>query len=170
MSACRLLGRRRGFESRLVEPAVRQAAQLSGLLTLNDLAELPASLDERFRHFYNQNIREFATGDARIVTDTHPGMITAIGQFVATTIPSAKFVFVRRDQFDTALRIFMKPYRRGNHYAYDIRTIFEHLAWYEAMIDLWCRKRIPKSLSASTTRISSPGPNLRWRASPGSAG
>ena len=49
--------------------------------------------------------------------------------------PNVRFIFVRRDHFDTALRIFMKPYRSGNHYAYDLKSIFEHLAWYDRMID-----------------------------------
>lgn len=133
-----LAGVRRGFERRLIEPAARRAAQLSGLLTISDPADLPRALDDCFRDFYLRDLVEFAAG-AKIVTDTHPGMIASVGR-VAATVPNVRFVFVKRDPFDVALRIFMKPYRSGNHYAYDIGTIFEHLSWYYGMIDLWCAK------------------------------
>jgi len=142
-----LEGVRRGFESRVVEPAVRRASQLSGLLTINDLSDLPRSLDRRFSQFYADDIRRFARG-ARIVTDTHPGMITAVGR-VAETIPSARFVFIRRDRFEAALRIFMKPYRRGNHYSYDIAAIFDHLACCDEMIDLWSEKLPDRAITVS---------------------
>jgi hypothetical protein len=136
-----LEGVKRGFERRLIEPASRRASQLSGLLTIGDVAELPKSLESRFREFYLQDLQEFAAG-ARIVTDTHPAMIVSVGR-VAAAIPKARFIFVKRNVFDIALRIFMKLYRSGNHYAYDIRTIVEHLSWYYEMIDLW-RAKIPE--------------------------
>ena len=131
-------GVKRGFESRLVEPAARRTSQLAGLLTVVDPVELPISLDAQFRKTYLEDLGEFAAG-ARIVTDTHPGMITAIGR-IAATIPNVRFIFMRRDPQDLALRILMRRYRTGNHYAYDLATIFEHLSRYDQLMDLWVQR------------------------------
>jgi tetratricopeptide (TPR) repeat protein len=140
-------GVKRGFESRLVEPAVRRTSQLAGLLTVVDPLELPRSLDAQFRKTYLEDLRELATG-ARIITDTHPGMITAVGR-IAETIPNVRFVFIRRDREDLALRILMKRYRTGNHYAYDIGTIFEYLSRFDQLMDLWVQ-RLPRLAIALT--------------------
>jgi tetratricopeptide (TPR) repeat protein len=129
---------KRGFERRLIESATRRASQLAGLLTIDDPAALPKSLDDRLRRLYCSDLVEFAAG-ARIVTDTHPGMIVSVGR-VAAALTNVRFVFVKRDPFDVAMRIFMRPYRAGNPYAYDIGTIFEYLSWYDQMIDLWCAR------------------------------
>jgi tetratricopeptide (TPR) repeat protein len=135
-----LAGTKRGFERRLVEPAARRTSQQSGLLTVGDPAGLPRSLDRRFRQIYLEELRDFAEG-ARIVTDTHPGLIGSVGR-VAATIPLARFIFIKRDLDDVALRMFMKPYRAGNHHAYDLATIFEYLSLYNEMSALWM-ERLP---------------------------
>ena len=134
-------GVKRGFESRLVEPAARRASQLSGLLTVGDPAGLPASLDSRFREIYLEEVRGFAA-EARVVTDTHPGSIASVGR-IAATLPGVRFVFLRRDLDDVALRMFIKSYRAGNHYAYSIATIFEYLSVYYELVDLWL-ERLPQ--------------------------
>ena len=133
-----LKGVKCGYESRLAERAARRTSQLSGLLTLRNPADLPRTLDARFRQIYLEEVREFARG-AGIVSDTYPAMIPYVGR-VATTIPNARFIFIKRDTYDCALRIFMKHYRAGNDYAYDIKTIFAYISWYYAMIDIWCEK------------------------------
>jgi tetratricopeptide (TPR) repeat protein len=138
-------GVKRGFESRLVEPAARRTSQLSGLLTVIDPAALPRSLDGRFREIYLEELRAFAAG-ARVVTDTHPGSIASIGR-IAATLPGVRFVFLKRDFDDVALRMFMKPYRAGNHYAYSVPTIFEYLRLYYDLVDLWI-ERLPQTAMA----------------------
>ena len=156
-------GVKRGFESRLVEPAARRTSQLAGLLTVVDPVELPISLDAQFRKTYLEDLGEFAPG-ARIVTDTHPGMITAIGR-IAATIPNVRFIFMRRDPQDLALRILMRRYRTGNHYAYDLATIFEHLSRYDQLMDLWVQ-RFPRLAIALTYEdlVTEPKARLRvWR-------
>ncbi len=136
--AAQLAGTKRGFESRLVEPAARRTSQQSGLLTVVDPAGLPRSLDGRFRQIYLEELRDLA-GGAGIVTDTHPGLIGSVGR-IAATIPRARFVFIKRHTDDVALRMFMKPYRAGNHHAYDVATIFEYLSLYGEMSDLWMER------------------------------
>jgi tetratricopeptide (TPR) repeat protein len=127
-----------GYESRLVERASRRASQLSGLLTMRNPSDLPKALDAKFREFYSEEVQEFGRG-AKIVTDTYPAMIPYVGR-VATALPNVRFIFVKRDRYDCALRIFMKHYRAGNHYAYDIRTIFHYVIWYYEMVELWFEK------------------------------
>jgi hypothetical protein len=146
-----LEGVKRGFESRLVEPPTRRTSQLAGLLTLVDPDELPRSLDAQFRKTYVEDLGEFASG-ARIVTDTHPGMITAVGR-IAATIPNVRFVFIRRDPQDLVLRILMKRYRTGNHYAYDIETILEHLSSYNLLMDLWMERFAPLAIELTYEQL-----------------
>ncbi|MDP9137812.1 MAG: sulfotransferase [Pseudomonadota bacterium] len=136
--ARRLEGVKRGHESRLVERAVRRTAQISGILTTADANDLPLALDGRLRDVYARELQDFAPG-ARIITDTYPAIISYVGR-IATAIPQTRFVFMKREHDDLALRIFMKHYRSGNHYAYDIKTIFEHLSWYDRMTDAWLEK------------------------------
>jgi Sulfotransferase family len=65
-------------------------------------------------------------------------MITSVGR-IAATIPQVRFVFMRRDREDLALRILMRRYRAGNHYAYSIRTIYEYITRHDQLTDLWLR-------------------------------
>jgi hypothetical protein len=116
---------KRGYEGRLVERAVKRASQLSGLLTLTNPNDLPQSLDDEFRRFYLEELRDVASG-AKIFTNTHPGMIHGAGR-IAAALPNSRFVFVKRDPNDIALRILGKKYKSGNHYAYDIKTVFDYM-------------------------------------------
>jgi tetratricopeptide (TPR) repeat protein len=158
--ACKLEGVKRGHESRLVERAVRRTSQTSGILTTIDANDLPRALDERLREIYRQEIGEFAQG-ATIVTDTYPAIISYVGR-IASAIPNARFIFMSRDRDDLALRIFMKHYRSGNHYAYNIKTIFEHLSWYRQMTDLWLDRLGPLAIAvAYGDMIEAPNDTLR---------
>lgn len=135
-----IAGVRRGHESRLVERATMRTSQLAGLLTIQNPADLPPALDDRLRDAFTEEVLAHA-GGARIVTDTYPAMIPYVGR-VAATLPSVRFVFVGRDPYDAALRILMRQYRAGNHYAYDVATIFDYLNWYRAMAQVW-REKLP---------------------------
>ncbi len=44
---------------------------------------------------------------------------------------------------DIAFRIFFKKYRSTNHYAYDLQAVFEYVAWYYEMVDIWLEKLAP---------------------------
>jgi tetratricopeptide (TPR) repeat protein len=131
-------GVKRGFESRFAETAAKRTSQQSALLTVNNPEALPPVLNGRFAEIYGEEIREFGK-DAKIVTDTYPAMISYLGK-VAVTIPNCRFVFVRRDRQDLALRIFMRHFKSGNHYGYDVKTITEYIAWYDELSDLWVEK------------------------------
>jgi tetratricopeptide (TPR) repeat protein len=136
-----LEGARRGYESHFIERAVQRASQGSGLLTISRLTDLPKPLDDKFRRYYLEEIGEIA-GQAKLFTNTHPGMIYHLGR-VAEALPSSRFVFVKRDVHDIAFRIFGKRYKAGNHYAYDLKAVFEYVSWYHQMVDIWLEKLLP---------------------------
>ncbi|MGH6874042.1 MAG: sulfotransferase, partial [Aestuariivirgaceae bacterium] len=131
-------GVKRGFESRFAETAAKRTSQQSALLTISNPEALPPALDGRFAEIYGEDIRDFGR-HAKIVTDTYPAMISYLGR-VAVTLPNCRFVFVRRDRQDLALRIFMRHFKAGNHYGYDVKTILEYIAWYDELADLWFGK------------------------------
>jgi tetratricopeptide (TPR) repeat protein len=141
----RLAGLKRGHERRLVEASVSRTAALSGLLATANPTELPSSLNDRLRAIYREEVIGFANG-ARIVTDTYPAMIAYIGR-IAGVVPNLRLIFIKRDRHDLALRIFMRLYRSGNHYAYSLPAILEHVRWYERMAEIWQAKLPSISLS-----------------------
>lgn len=141
-------GVKRGYESPIVERAVKRTSQLSGLLTLSLLSGLPKTLDSRFAELYCDELMHRASG-AAVFTNTHPGRIADVGR-IADTVPNARFVFVRRDTDDTALRILMKHYRKDtNYYGYDVPATYGEIAWYYQLIDIYGEK-----LASICTQIS----------------
>ena len=132
--AASLDGARRGHENPSMENAVRRTFQNAGLPTRERLIELPPSLDTMFRGFYEQEIVGRA-GPARLFTNTHPGRIDDVAR-IAGALPSARFIFVRRNPDDLVLRIFMQKYLAGNHYAYSLDTIRQYISSYNEMSDM----------------------------------
>ena len=51
-----------------------------------------------------------------------------------------RFIFVKRNLEDNLLRIFMRKYREGNAYGYDLKSARDHIHWYEQMADLMMEK------------------------------
>ena len=133
-------GVKRGYENPIVENAVRRAFQTAGLPTKDRIFELPPAFDELCRDFYLEELGERARS-AKVFTNTHPGQIPGVLR-IAAVLPNARFIFVKRDPDDVGLRIYMKKYRSGNNYAYDIGNIREFIAWYYQMIDV-VAERIP---------------------------
>ena len=60
--------------------------------------------------------------------------------FMATLLGNARFIFVKRNHDDVMLRIYMRNYREGHPYAYDLNSIRDHLNWYDQMADLMLEK------------------------------
>ncbi|ULB12687.1 sulfotransferase (plasmid) [Cereibacter azotoformans] len=80
--------------------------------------------------------------DAAQVTDksiqTHAWM-----GFIASALPKAKFVVVRRDPRDTALSIYRNVFAENTHlYAYDLRDLGLYFRMFEELIDFW-REKLP---------------------------
>ena len=127
-----------GGEVPIVEKALRRTFQAAAIPTSRHLEDLPATLLPLFREMYLEELAHRA-GPAHIVTNTLPGHIHNAA-LLASTIPNARFLLVKRDLDDTAWRIFLTKYLNDNPYAYDLKAIKDHLNWYNAMIDLTAEK------------------------------
>jgi len=129
---------KRGYENPILEMVTRRAFQSAGLLTTSRLSQLPPVLDSLCRGYYEEELRRRA-GNARVFTNTTPALIHDALR-IAAVLPNVRFVFIRRDLEDICLRIFLRQYTEGNHYAYDLTTIREHVTWYYEMADLVAAK------------------------------
>lgn len=133
-------GVKRGFENPSVEHSVKQAFLSDAFPPREQILELPPPLDDAFRKHYFEEINKRADG-ARIFTNTHPGLVQSVLRLVSV-IPDSRFLFVKRDADDIALRIFMKKYRAGNFHSYNLEHVREYISWYYEMIDLLA-ERLP---------------------------
>jgi Flp pilus assembly protein TadD len=133
-------GVKRGGETLIVANAVRRAFQTAGLAVKDSIAELPPALNGSCRNFYLEALQERA-GSAKFFTNTFPGQIHDVLE-IAALLPNARFIFLTRDPDDITLRIYMKKYKTGNPYAYDIGDIRDHIGWYYQMIDVLA-ERLP---------------------------
>lgn len=136
-----LPGVKRGYENPIVENAVRRSFQTAGFPTRSLLVHLPAGMSDMFNEYYGEELAKRA-GSARVLTNTLPQR-TEDAVRVANEIPNARFVFVKRNIDDIALRIFMRNYARGNYYASDLGDIREHLEWSHALMDI-AAERMPE--------------------------
>lgn len=124
------------YEGLIVSHCVRSASRSDGNAAPGSLAELPKEHGPAFLRLYRDEIAR-AAGQARILTNTNQAYIGDAG-WLARMLPATRFIFVERNEEDTAVRIFMKLYRENtNHYAYDLKHIFEYLSWYQQLFDVW---------------------------------
>lgn len=131
-------GVKRGYENPSVDISLQRTFDAAALPRSKFLEQLPPAYLPAFRDIYHEQIARRA-GSARVFTNTTPDRIHEAG-LIAANIPNARFVFVTRDKDDNALRIYMKKYLRGNSYAYDLKSIYEYLDWYEQMAGLLIAK------------------------------
>lgn len=137
-------GVKRGYENLIIENTVQQTFQEAHLPPRQRIVELPPALDELFRSNYRDELAAKA-GTARVFTNTLPGQIYGTLR-IASILLSARFIFVKRELDDNALRIYMRLYKSDNNYAYDIGEIREHLTWYHQMIDALVERLPERSL------------------------
>lgn len=133
-----LEGVRRGYENPGWENAVSRAFEDAGLLTAWSLENLPPQFYPQCRANYLKELAQRA-GSARVFTNTHPMHIHEAPRLVGL-IPNVRFIFVKRNVDDLTLRIFMRNYRRGNAYGYDLVSIRDHITWYHEMMDIMAEK------------------------------
>jgi tetratricopeptide (TPR) repeat protein len=131
-------GVKRGYENPSVERAICRTFQSAGLLTAGMFEALPPTLDSYCCDLYAKELARRA-GSANVFTNTHPVRIHDAAR-VAAAFPNVRFIFVKRNLDDNMLRIFMRKYLSGNPYAYDLKSIRDHLIWYHQMIDVLAEK------------------------------
>lgn len=132
---------KRGYENPIVENVVRWTFQAANLLTVSSLGQLPAQLFPLFCKTYHEELKR-RVGSAEVFTNTLPTYIHDVAR-LASLIPGARFIFVKRNVEDNLLRIFMRKYRHENPYGYNLKAAHEHILWYHQMIDTM-RERFPK--------------------------
>ena len=131
-------GVKRGYENPCVDTAIRQTFQSSGLLTNRYFEVLPPQLYPLCRKIYLEELNQRA-GSAKVFTNTHPNRIHDAAP-ISLVFPNVRFIFVKRNLEDIAVRIFMRHYQTGNPYAYDMQLIRDHITWYNEMMDLLAEK------------------------------
>ena len=127
-----------GFENNIVHNMIRRTNQRAGRLGMERFDELPVHLYGEFSDHYLRELRG-KVGNAGIFTNTLPGLIAHVPRLIAT-IANTKFVFVVRDEWDQAIRIFFKHYANGNFYSYDMNDTIEFIKWYRTMEGIWAEK------------------------------
>ena len=151
---------RTGCEAPLVERAVRRTFQAAAIPTAGRLDDLPAQLLPSFREMYVEELVKRA-GSAHVFTNTLPGHIhNAV--LMASVIPNARFVLVKRSLEDVTWRIYLTKYLSGNSYAYDLKALIDYLDWYNTMIDLTAEK-LPgiTQVVSYEAMVEAPGATLR---------
>ena len=133
-----LPGVKRGWESEVMEIAVRRTLQAAGYLPHRMFEVLPPKLEAQCREIYLEDLARRA-GSATVFTNTHPARIHDAAR-VAATIPNVRFIFIKRNVEDNMLRIYMQKYAAGHADSYDLKAIRDGLAWYHEMIDLLAAK------------------------------
>lgn len=123
----------RGFENPIAFKAAQQVLRLSGFPD-GGYANLPRELEVTCRDVYRKNLRKVAES-AKVFTNTDPSLIhDALN--IAAILPNVRFVFVKRNAYDTAFGILKTLYRFGNEYSYNLKSVWEHVKGYHEMIDL----------------------------------
>lgn len=131
-------GVRRGYENPGIDHAISRTYQAAGLITVASINYLPPQLYPEVREIYLEELARRA-GPARVFTNTHPAFMSDAA-LLAAILPNARFIFVKRNVDDILLRIFMRQYKRGNEYSYDLKAAREYIEWYYKMIDLLAGK------------------------------
>jgi tetratricopeptide (TPR) repeat protein len=131
-------GVKTGDENPIVENALRRTFQAAAIPASIFAEDLPAYLYPAFRECYRTDLARRA-GSASLFTSTQHARIHDAG-LIATLIPNSRFLLMKRDRDDVALRIYMTKYLDGHSHAYDIKALFEYLRWYDEMINLTAEK------------------------------
>jgi tetratricopeptide (TPR) repeat protein len=129
-----LEGVKRGYENPIVEKTVRRACQMAGLPITPWFEDLPATLRPTCREIYIEELAERA-GSAQVFTNTHPIRIHD-ADLMISAFPNVRLLLVKRNVEDVVLRIYMRRYRVGNLYSYDLMAARDHVMWYHEMMDL----------------------------------
>lgn len=131
-------GVKRGYENPIVENAIRRTFQTSALLTNSYFEMLPPQLYPLFLEIYLDEL-ELRAGSAKVCTNTHPARVYDVAP-IAGIIPNVRIIFIKRDIEDTILRMYLRKYREGNAYSYNLAAAREHIIWYHQMMDLMAAK------------------------------
>jgi len=127
-----------GYESQVLRRAIQQAFQKSELPIMERLSDLPRRFQKKFSGIYAADLRDRA-GKAVAFTSTNPGSVHDVGA-AALLVPNCKFIFVKRDRYDTAFRMFGKNYEKNrNRYASNLGRSLHYIDWYYELVGIWSK-------------------------------
>jgi tetratricopeptide (TPR) repeat protein len=129
---------KRGYENFVVEDAVHRTLREAGLAAGISLETLPSTLRARCREIYLEEVVRRA-GPNQVFTGTHPGRVYD-ADLIAAIFPNVRFVGVKRNVEDNVLRMYQRRYHRGYVHSYDVKAAYDHVAWYNEMLDLLADK------------------------------
>jgi hypothetical protein len=112
-------------------------------LPSNYLPFLQDDLIPEFVNFYRSAFNEYAQGSS-ICTTTTPGYVSSVPA-ILSALPNAKFIFMKRDHQDIALRMFFRHYKNANFHSYDFTWALNYIKWYYELVDIW-QAKFPKSV------------------------
>jgi len=75
-------------------------------------------------------------GNAKHITDKLPHNFLYIG-LIATAIPNAKIIHIRREPMDTCFSIYKHFFQEEHPYAYDLAELAQHYKNYERIMGHW---------------------------------
>lgn len=136
-----------GYENTAIRRAAARASQSAGLLTITAARRLPRQLEAPFAVNYAEEIRRRA-GDARVFISTQPGALLEAGALV-NALGNVRFVLMRRDPQDIAVRMLFRHYRDRMVFAYDLRAALDEVGDYARLMDTW-QSRLPGHCMAMT--------------------
>jgi hypothetical protein len=128
----------RGFESEIIPTAIGRTAQRLELPPLRDPWYLDEDAMVPLRSELQRLIDQRARG-ANWLTLTSPANIFHVG-IIARLFPRAPIVFLGRDRRDLALRIHATHYGQGHPFSSDLKALYRHLDWHDAMVAAWSRR------------------------------
>jgi hypothetical protein len=135
-------GVKRGYENPIVENAVRRSFQAGGFPTRSRPLEMPSGLFELFSRYYEEELKQRA-GSATVFTNTLPSR-NEDALRLASCMPNTRFVFLKRNIGDQVIRIYMRNYKSGNEYAWNISDIYHYVEWCHDMMDIM-KTRMPEN-------------------------
>ncbi len=120
-----------GYETNILRETLEDLNEEIGLDLIEGFAALPAGYLAAFRNHFARKFAERA-GGRPVYTITSPATyLMPILPVIFRALPGARFVFMDRDRFDNALRIFQFCYAQARHgYTYELKAII-------GQIDLW---------------------------------
>ena len=132
----------RGYEGlSVVDYAFRQTIEASALSPNSLFEDLPSELHPFCRNTCFDKLFQVA-GSTKVITNTRPDRMF-MADVMAAVFPNVRFLCVKRDVNDTALRIYQRRYSIGNIYSYDFRTARDHIIRYHEAIDL-LQEKLPE--------------------------
>ncbi len=137
-----------GYETNILVEAVQDLNEKIGIKLIERLKDLPVGYYSQFGEVLNDKLAERG-GDSSAYTITLPMtyLMNNISKILGT-IPNSVILFLDRDGFDNALRIFFYWYQFAGHdYTYRLSSIIRQIEAWRSAIAWWSKAAPARCLS-----------------------